>query len=59
MTEHIDMRPLKERAFALKEPTLRTIREVLISQPDTMSKEEFLVKAGDWLRLMEIKEVTK
>jgi hypothetical protein len=56
MTEQIDIRPLKERAFALTDPSLRTLREVLISQPDTMSKEEFLAKAGDWLRLMEIKE---
>lgn len=59
MTEQIDMRTLKNRAFALKDPTLRTFREVLISQPDTMSKEEFLAKAQDWLRLLEIKEVTK
>jgi len=56
MTEQIDMRPLKERALTLTDPSLRTIREVLISQPDTMSKEEYLAKAGDWLRLLEIKE---
>ena len=56
MTEQIDMRPLKERALTLKDPSLRTIREMILSQPDTMSKEEFLVKAGDWLRLLEIKE---
>ena len=59
MTEQIDMRPLKNRAFTIKDPSLRTLREVLILQPDTMSKEEYLAKAGDWLRLMEIKEVTK
>ena len=56
MTEYIDMRSLKERAWTLKDPALKTIREVLISQPDTMSKEEYLAKAGDWLRLIEIKE---
>lgn len=56
MTEQIDMRPLKERALTLTDPSLRTIREVLISQPDTMSKEEYRAKAGDWLRLLEIKE---
>ena len=59
MTEHIDMRSLKERAFTLKDPSLRTLREVLIAQPDTMTKEEYLTKAGDWLRLLEIKEATK
>jgi hypothetical protein len=56
MTEQIDMRPLKERAFKLNDPSLRTFREMLLRQPDTMSKEEFLAKAGDWLRLLEIKE---
>ncbi len=55
MTETIDMRPLKEKAFSLKDPSLQTIKEMLLSQPDTLSRDEYLAKAGDWLRLLEIK----
>ncbi len=55
MTEQIDMRPLKEKAFSLKDPSLRAFREMVISQPDTLSRAEYLAKAGDWLRLLEIK----
>ena len=56
MTEQIDLRPLKERALSLKDPSLRTLKEMLLSQPDTMPMSEYLAKASDWLRLLEIKE---
>lgn len=54
MTEKIDMRPLKERAMKIG----GTFMKVVVSQPDSMSMEEYLMKAGDWLRLLE-EEQTK
>lgn len=49
MNEKIDMRPLKEKALKIGGPFMR----VVVSQPDTMSREDYLTKAGDWLRLLE------
>lgn len=55
MNDSVDLRPLKARALKIGGAYM----QVVISQPDTMSKEEYLTKAPDWLRLLEIKEEGK
>ena len=55
MSEQIDMRPLKAKAMKIGGPFMR----VMVSQPDTLSREEYLTKAGDWLTLLESQEAVK
>lgn len=52
MTEQIDMRPLKKKAMKIGGAFMM----VIASQPDTMSREDYLTKAGDWLTLLESQE---
>lgn len=46
--EKFDLRPLKTKAIKIGGP----FRDVVVSQPDTMTREEFLTKAPDWMRLL-------
>jgi hypothetical protein len=55
MTDLVDLRPLKLKALKLKDP----VRTIILAQPDSMGKADYLLKAGDWLRLLEIKEEEK
>ncbi|MHB8360849.1 MAG: hypothetical protein ACYDAO_00730 [Thermoplasmataceae archaeon] len=52
MNDSVDLRPLKLKALKLEDP----IKSIILSQPDQVSREEYLSKAGDWLRLLEIRE---
>lgn len=52
MTDHIDLRPLKDRALKIG----GAFRDIIVSQPDTVSREEYLAKAPDWIRLLEMAE---
>lgn len=54
MTEQIDMRPLKAKAMKIGGAFMK----VIVSQPDTMSREDYLTKAGDWLTLLESQETS-
>jgi hypothetical protein len=52
MTKHmLDIKPLKR--FALENlPPNSALRAILISEPDFVSVEEFLMKLGIWLKLV-------
>ncbi|QRF74627.1 hypothetical protein Thermo_00112 [Thermoplasmatales archaeon] len=54
MNDQIDLRPLKSKALKIGGP----FRDVVVSQPDIISREDYLAKAGDWLRLLQIAEET-
>lgn len=51
---HVDLRPLKERVLTLTGPELQVFRDMILSQPDELSKDEYIAKAPDWLRLLEV-----
>lgn len=52
-THHlINIRLLKKFALYLQ-PT-STLRKVLLSEKDTITAEEFIVKTGTWLKLMKL-----
>jgi hypothetical protein len=58
VTTMIDTRPLKQ--FALQSlPPNSALRSILLSEPDSLSCEEFLVKLGMWLKLIRIEEARK
>lgn len=50
MSEQIDIRPLKEKALSLEDP----LRTVVLSEPDSMPLDEYLAKAGTWLKLLKM-----
>jgi len=49
----VDMRIIKSRAFFWPDP----VRSLVLSEPDKMRVEEFIVKLGTWERLLKIHEV--
>lgn len=55
MKELIDMRPLKAKSMKIGGAFMK----VILSQPDTMSRKEYLTKVGDWLTLLETEEMKK
>lgn len=52
MPEIVDLRPLKAKAMKLKGP----IRDLILGQPDSMTRDDYMAKCGDWLMLLEIRE---
>lgn len=55
MSSTADLRPLKERVRLLPD-RFAIFREFVRDLPDTMELDEYRIKAGDWLRLLEIKK---
>ena len=51
MNDYVDLRPLKLKALKLKDP----VKTIILSQPDEVTMDEYLTKASDWLRLLQIK----
>ncbi len=51
MKDQVNLRPLKERAMKIG----GAFRDIIVSQPDTMDRNEYLTKVGDWLRLLAMK----
>jgi hypothetical protein len=51
--ETVDIRPLKVKALKLRGP----VKDLILSQPDTLEKNDYLAKAADWLKLIDFKEV--
>jgi len=52
-TKLIDLRPIKSRVIRWPDP----VRSLVLSEPDRMPVEEFIVKIGTWERLLKIHEV--
>ena len=52
LNEIINIRGLKKIAENVEEP----LRTLLLSQPDEMTREEFLTKGGEWWKLLELGE---
>jgi hypothetical protein len=48
----IDLRPIKEKAAKLDAP----LKTIILSAPDTMTYDEFIAKAQEWLKLLSISE---
>ncbi len=46
----VDIRPLKEKAIKFPEP----VKTLILSSPDTMQASEFIVKSGEWDKLLRI-----
>ncbi len=55
MNDRVDLRPLKQRALKIG----GAFRDIVAAQPDTMDRNIYLTKVGDWLRLLEIKETVE
>ncbi len=50
MSEGVDIRTIKERALKLEEP----LKSLILSEPDSMSKEDYFAKSETWLKLLQI-----
>lgn len=55
MSETKDIRGIKERALSIDEP----LKSLILSEPDTMSKEDYFAKSETWLKLLKIGDVKK
>ena len=53
--EVVDLRPLKARVLKLGDP----LKTIILAQPDSIEKADYLSKATDWLRLLETTEERK
>ena len=47
----VDITGVKE--FAMRLPISSTLREIILSEPDSMPSTEFVSKSGIWLKLFE------
>jgi len=50
MSDSINIRPLKAIAIKLEEP----LKTLILSEPDTMPREEYLIKIQSWLRILNL-----
>jgi len=55
MNDIINIRSLKQVALKLEDP----VKTLILSEPDIMSREEYLVKIQEWLRLLDLNLETK
>ncbi len=46
----ISMYNLKQQALKLSEP----LKTIILSQPDAMDLSEFILKAGEWVRIIDL-----
>ena len=54
MIEMIDLRSLKKTVMR-DYPEDSPIRKIIMAQPDTMPKSEFIIKSMDWAILIPVK----
>ncbi len=52
LEEIANLREVKKIAEDIEEP----LRTLILSQPDELTREEFLMKGGDWWKLLELEE---
>ena len=50
MNNTVNIRPLKAIAIKLEEP----LKTLILSEPDTMPREEYLIKIQSWLRILNL-----
>ena len=50
MTSDCDMKPLKTKALQYPEP----VRSLILSEPDSLPLQDFLVKSGTWEKLLQL-----
>jgi len=52
MSDSINIRPLKAIAIKLEEP----LKTLILSEPDIIPREEYLIKIQSWLRILNLSE---
>ena len=50
MSDIINIRPLKAIAIKLEDP----LKTLILSEPDIISREEYLIKVQSWLRILNL-----
>jgi len=52
MSDTINISPLKAIAIKLEDP----LKTLILSEPDIISKEEYLIKIQEWLKIVDLSE---
>jgi len=52
MSDTVNIRPLKGIALKLEDP----LKTLILSEPDILSKEEYLIKIQEWLKIVDLSE---
>jgi hypothetical protein len=47
----VDIRPIKTRALSFPEP----VKTLVLSEPDSIPFMDFIIKLGEWERILKIK----
>jgi hypothetical protein len=50
MNDTVNIRPLKAIAIKLEDP----LKTLILSEPDTIPREEYLIKIQSWLRILNL-----
>ena len=50
MSDSINIRPLKAIAIKLQDP----LRTLILSEPDMIPREEYLIKIQSWLKILNL-----
>jgi len=50
MSDMVNIRPLKTIAIKLEDP----LKTLILSEPDIISREEYLIKVQAWLRILNL-----
>jgi len=50
MNDTVNIRPLKGIAIKLEDP----LKTLILSEPDILSKEEYLIKIQQWLKIVDL-----
>jgi len=50
MSDTVNIRPLKGIAIKLTDP----VRTLILSEPDIMRREEYLIKIQQWLKILDL-----
>jgi len=52
MNDTVNIRPLKGIAIRLGDP----VKTLILSEPDVLPREEYLIKIQQWLRIIDLNE---
>ena len=52
MNDTVNIRPLKGIALRLSDP----VKTLILSEPDVLPKEEYLIKIQQWLKIIDLNE---
>lgn len=52
MSDKVDIRQIKDFALTIEEP----LKSLILSEPDSLEREDYLSKSETWLRILQIKE---